>query len=212
MKYLIIFLCLWMANARAIPVFNENASDSGLMTIYPDNIDSNLFYIAPNVMTTCHDQDGQLMFFYSEYRPNWYSPLHAIVQLTICPQYLTSELEKSMNSIRAKLPQARFAGLPFLKSEIDFNPVLAPFVIRQSCSHVTSTIGAEQSCSFEFNGQGREVFLAQIERGLTMVMQFRYQVAGVLRDANKNWINSEIEHSLAVRIGGTEFRGHLDLL
>ena len=186
MKIIINLLAVLVAyQVKAIPVFNENASGSGMMTIYPDSADPSLFYIAPNVMTTCRDQSGQLLFSYSEYEPNWYSPLHAIVQMTICPEYSKVELEKSIAEIKGKIPQAHFAGLSYLSSEISFNPVLSPFVVRQNCSHIASTIGAEQSCSIEFNGKGREVFLAQVQRNLVMVMQFSYKVAGSLKDANQ---------------------------
>jgi hypothetical protein len=208
MKLIFVFLIIWgVDKANAVPIFNENASGSGLVTIYPDSADSNLFYIAPNVMKTCKDVTGKLQFSYSEYRPNWYDPVHAIIQLTVCPEYSNSEIDTAKIEIQKRIQQARFSGLPYMSSEVQFNPVLAPFVVSQSCTHAGATIGVEESCSIEFNGQGRKVFLAQVQRGLAMVMQFNYEVAGVLRNANMRFDDIRINHSVAIRIGGEEFRG-----
>lgn len=52
---------------KALPIMNENVASNGLVVIYPDHLDSNRYYIAPNVVEVAHDESG---------RPHLATPKH----------------------------------------------------------------------------------------------------------------------------------------
>ena len=195
--------------AHAVPVMNENASVSQNTTIFPDHADSNVFYIAPNVISLCLDEDKTPRFSYQDF--NTKSGPNGIVQMTLCARYHESELAAAKVDLLAKHPLARFVALPFISSRIVFDPVLAPLIVKEFCTHTAGMVGDEQSCSFRLNSQGRRIFLKLVRNRLALTMQYSYAVAGFVRSPTGTFTAQNSDISIAVRVGGEELKNHPEL-
>ena len=208
-SFALLAACVISSQAHAVPVMNENSSVSQNTTIFPDHADPNVFYIAPNVISLCLDQDNTPRFSYQDW--NTRAGTNGIVQMTLCARYHDAELAAAKADLLSKHPAARFIALPFTASRISFDTVLAPLILKDFCSHTAGMVGDEQSCSFRLGPQGRRVFLKQVRSRLALTMQYYYSVAGFIRLPSGAFAPFASDFGIAVRVGGEELKNHPEL-
>ena len=213
-KILLTLAALFVMNclssvSQAVPVLNENAAQSGLITIFPDHADPALFYVAPNVLSLCLDEKLVPRFSYQDLRTG--GSLNGIVQMTLCARYSQADFDNAKKGILARIPKARFSALPFASSQVKFNTVLTPFIVKEFCTHPAGMVGDEETCSFRLNSVGRKVFMRQIRDRVAMTMEYEYTVGGFLRKPEGGFESRNTTFGVAVRIGGEELKAHPEL-
>lgn len=185
--------------AKAAPILNENLAASGLITVYGDSQDPNLFYYAPNYMGVCRDESGSSLLAYRAY-VNSSGYRRGLVMTTMCLRY-GKEIEGVIAEIKTRIPTARFAGVAFTSSRMVLNDeVLSGFLASNSCDHPGGVIGQEQACSFVFNSSGRAMFTELMKKGLGLVLNFEYNVHGVRRNATGGFDDAVGTFYVAARI------------
>lgn len=207
--------------AMAVPIVNENKADSGVITIYGDNLDPNRFYVAPNIVLIAREKDVP-MFSYYEVRGEvpylfpWLRPFTrptGILQMLLVPTYTRDELEVAKAKILQTNPNAQFSGLPFISSELLMSGETALLIQENQCSHGAGLIGQQQSCSMVLTDRGRSIFRRSIDnRMLFTTFQFNYEFLGFARLPDGSFREQTISHSIAVRIDGDQLADHPELI
>lgn len=204
MKYVIswIFASIFAFQVFAVPVVNENVANRGMIMIYPDHVDPNRYYIAPNVVKISMNEFGVPNFSYDEYRKNFFR-LIGVIQMTLSPAYTQADLLSAEEEILKKNPKAEFSGLPFIDSSLDLTGDLPQIIDSHECDHKAGVIGQEQSCSMILTSRGRNLFLSAFQRRtIFTTLQFEYSFAGVVKLADGTFRDQLIQHGIAVRIDG----------
>jgi hypothetical protein len=196
----------------AAPILNVSEGVNDLITLYPDDHDKNLFYIAPSVFLVSREADGLPIFSYVEFRECVLCRTRALVQTTMTSALKNEEaLKKAMEVLRARNPQARFAPLPVQSATVSMADSLGKMIIQNDCNHPGGQIGSEQACTFVLNARGRNAFRSLLKEALTITLNYKYSVAGVRVGADGKFTNSEIEHVVAGRIGGPLLKNYPQL-
>jgi hypothetical protein len=208
----LLFILLSLTSATssyALPVVNKNAPGAENITVFPDHLDPNLYYLAPTVFVISKQESGIPNFSYMEFRAN--GVRHALVQTTMKPDFTYSQLEIAKNRIREINPKAQFAALPFENSSVNFLGSMKQLVARSDCQHTAGTVGDEQTCAFELFRKGIKVMLPMFTKGLTITTQFLYEVNGVRQNADGSYTNQKNAYQVAGRIGGPELANYPEL-
>ncbi|QDK39276.1 hypothetical protein [Bdellovibrio sp. NC01] len=201
---LALFLMIYSASAKALPVVNENVANGGIVTIYPDHKDPHRFYVAPNVVTVAKMNDGKAIFMYTENRKNLFQKI-AHIQMVLGAAYTTEDLKTAEAEILKRDPQAQFSGLPFIESSLEMSGELPDLIADNECVHDAGLIGQEQSCGLTLTPRGRSLFLKSIDRkALFLTLNFKYSILGVAKRADNSFADQTITHAVAVRIDGGE--------
>ena len=191
-----------LSNGWALPVLNENVANHTEVNIYPDHINPNQFYIAPNRLIVTVE-DGVPQFSYSEFF-SWTSGYSAIIQTTMTTRHLDVKLTEAIEDIKASNPDAKFSNLPFIESKVVFNTDLIPLIERSFCNNRGASVGSEVACSFTLNRKGVSVLRKQFKEKLTIVFSFDYRVSGVIKNPDETFSVKEINHGVAARLGSKE--------
>lgn len=199
MKVFMMILSLLVTfSAQAAPIINENMATSELITVYPDSVDPNLYYYAPNQMEVCRDADGKPVLAVTDIPVG--KVYNTVVMATMCLAY-KSGLKEALEEIRRVNPQARFAGVPFTSSRmILVDKVYELYIWKSACDHVAGVIGQEQSCKFILNSKGRKLFYDNLKQGLGLVLQFQYFISGVVRNGAGGFNDLTTDFSVAAKI------------
>ncbi len=192
--------------AQALPVLNLNAAGAQAVTIYPDHQDKNLYYTAPQVMLVAKDDAGAPLFSFLEYKEGFFYKTRAIVQLTLRPQFSQKMMNEAMEGVLKHNPNAKFTGIPFVKSNLIFSTSLKPLIEEQECTHQAGILGDEQVCNFRLNPQGRAVLLPMFLSPLGLTVQLGYEIMGAVQQADGSYKDQALTFQMGGRIGGTEFR------
>jgi hypothetical protein len=213
MKVFILIISLLICRmSLAIPVVNENAANSGVITIYPDNISSHRFYIAPNVVMITKGEDGVPIFSYVEYRHDFFS-VAGIVQMTLVPAYTREELEAAEAQILKKDPLAEFSGVPFIESKLELTGELQDLIEENQCNHQGGLIGQEEACSLLLTSKGRALFYKALKsKTIFTTLQFQYSIQAVVRKADGSFADQLLIHGIAVRIDGDQLANYPQLI
>ena len=195
-------------SAFALPVLTRNAPGAETITIYPDHLDANLYYIAPTVVTVSKNEHGVPNLSYMEYGSGWRKG--AILQFTLRSDFTHQAIGAAKENILRVNPGARFAGLPLSAAAIDFNDIGKGLIASSDCRHPAGTIGDEQSCVFELTPRGITVLRPALKRGLTITMQFIYSVVGVA-DTATGLVDKTGTFQVAGRVGGPELANYPEL-
>jgi hypothetical protein len=211
MKLLVIslFSLLVTQSAWALPVLNRNTAGAENLTIFPDHLDPNLYYLAPTVVVVSKQESGIPNFSYMEFRVN--GVRHALVQTTLKPDFSYQQIEAAKARIRQINPNAQFTALPFENSAVNFVGSMKPLVARSDCQHTAGTVGDEQTCAFELYRKGITVMLPMFTKGLTITTQFSYEINGVQQNADGSYVNKKNSYQVAGRIGGPELANYPEL-
>lgn len=215
MKKIVCLLMLFTGIVvSAMPVMNENVSTSRLVTIYPDHNDLEKFYMAPNVMTIAKDRSDRPQFSYTEYKVGkWYKRrTRAVVQMTMKAQYHEDDIAVAIEEIKQRKPNARFATLPFLRSQIIFGDALKDLVIENNCTHIGGQVGDELACTFLLNSTGRKVFRKTLQKNLSLAINFEYTVDACAKTPDNGCVVKEYTYAIAARLNGEELKNHVDIL
>ncbi len=205
MTKLILLITMMIAaqSTLAIPIVNENVANSGVMTIYPDNINPHRYYVAPNVVTIAKKDSGVPLFAYDEYIQH--STIVGIMQMTLVAAYTRGELETAKAEILKKDPSAEFSGLPFIESSLELTGQLPELIEMNQCNHIGGLIGQEESCVILLTRQGRHLFYSALAQNkIFTTLQFQYSVQAVLRHADGTFADQLIKHGIAVVINGDQ--------
>lgn len=208
----LLMLPILNSEAQAVPIVNENVANSGVMTIYPDNLDPNRYYIAPNVVMIAKDPQGRPYFSYSEFTRS--SGVKAgLMQMGLVPAYTREELDLAKSEILKRNPHAQFSGLPFIQSSLELTGELPELISNNKCNHAGGLIGQEQSCTLVLTRRGRYVFYDAIQRKtIFTTLQFNYEVFAVIRTADGTFKDQVIKHGIAVRLDGDQLSQFPELI
>jgi hypothetical protein len=198
-------------NVQATPVLNENSAVGSNVTIYPDDIDPNLFYFTPQYLGICSDEHGDPIFNYTHVPgPDLFSRERGLMLTTLCIKQHAAEMQGAFEKIIANHPRANFVGLPIARSSINFaDQVFEHMVIANSCNNVTGVMGQEESCSVLFSSQGKGVFEKMLRSGIAIVLQFKYTVEGVV-NLPGGYQPREYTFGTAARISKSDFGDQLE--
>jgi hypothetical protein len=200
----LLVLLLFTQTVSAIPVVNENVANSGIITIYPDHVDANRFYIAPNVVTLAQDAAGLPVIAYNEFTSSS-GTKKALLQMNLTAAYTRVELEAAKTGILAKNPAAQFSGLPFISSELKFDIPIEELISKHSCNHPAGLVGQEQSCTILLTRRGREFFRKAVAtKSVFVTLSFEYIVKAVVKNAANQFENIDMKHGIAARLGGDQ--------
>jgi hypothetical protein len=211
-KALFILMSLISFSAVAVPVMNENVANNGTITIYPDHVDKNRFYVAPNIMMIAKNDKGVPYFSYSEFSTGVFSKA-GLIQMTLIPQYTREELEVAKSAILASNKNAEFSGVPFVASQLIFSTSIKSLISDSDCSHVAGLIGQEQACQLILTKKGIKLFYKALKsKNLFTVLQFQYDVDGVINDGNGHFQPQKVTHGVAARIDGSQIADFPNLI
>ncbi len=202
---------LTVVGVQAAPVLNENEAINSASQIYPDSVNANLYYFTPQYMGLCNGEDGKVQFSYAEFRPaGFLKQKRGLMVATLCTKEHEAEMNAAIAAVRGKNPKAQFVGLPFTNSEVMFSDEVFQMLIEKSaCNHIAGVVGQEESCSAIFSPKGKEVFKKTLRSGLSIVLQFKYTVDGVIRTpAAVQPKTSTFE--IAAKISKSDFNGQLE--
>jgi hypothetical protein len=191
--------------AEALPIMNRNSPGAEMITVLPDHLDPNLYYLAPTVLVTARHETGIPQFSYHEYKVD--GDKHALVQTTMRPAFDEALIRETKARIQGLNPLARFTALPFIETKVVFGETAVALISKSSCDHQAGLIGDEQSCSFTLNDTGIRVLRPSFKRGTTLVMQMQYAVMGVIQIADGSYHDKKAVYEMAGRIGGPELAG-----
>jgi hypothetical protein len=206
---LYLFILLFSTNVFALPILNESVGTNSIYTIYPDHVDANLYYLSPNFMSVALDEDETPLFNYTEYKVRYKT--FANIQMILRVDNYEAELNKAKTEILRHNPKARFALIPFLKSQMEFDDNFKGMVFNHSCSHIAGEYSAEQSCMMNLTNFGMKVFKNTIHKRLTLLFKFYYEVSGVNRTAENSFIDSTRKFQIAGRVGGDKLINYPEL-
>ena len=198
----LVLLMTLTAPAYAAPVLNANAPGATTITAFPDNVDKNLYYVAPTVMTLAHDEHGVPLFSYMEEQHAF--TRKAVVQTTMVPSYNKTEYDAAIAQIKAANPNAKFTALPFVDSQVKFGDVLSAFVEKDNCNHTAGLVGDEESCSFRLTSKGRHVMRSSFADHVTLTFQLQYSIDGVIENPDHTYTAKRNTYEMAGRLGGEE--------
>lgn len=219
MKYAIALL-LMMNSAIAAPILNRNmAAEGTLVTIWPDHVDPDHFYYAPNAMKISKDAEGKVNFNLTTYRVGSCGYLHikkcyqkAFLSVLLSASYETQQLTEAQTGIRKIRPNARFSPVPFLSSQALFGETIRVFIDGHDCAPKAGQAADEVPCTMTLNANGLYTLRPYLAEGKILPMKFVYEIAGVVEGANGQFTNERLNYGLAVKIGGEELIGHDDLV
>ena len=213
MRLLIIFIITAINSMSwAVPVVNENVANSGVMTIYPDNMDPHRYYVAPNVVQISTNKEGQPNFVYAEYKQGLFDQI-GVMQMTLEPAYTNDELSVAQAEIRKKDPLAEFSGVPFIGSRLELTGALADLFKATACDHPAGLIGQEQACSLILSRKGRKIFYKALEsKVIFTTLQFQYSLQAVVRKADGKYADQVVQHGVAAVIHGGQLSRYPGLI
>lgn len=209
-KLLFLITFLLSSSAFALPIVNESVATNSIYTVYLDHNDSNLYYISPNFMSVAMDEDGIPLFNYTEYKVGGYfsRKRNANIQMILRVANYEEQLNIAKDTILKDNPNAKFALVPFVSSRIEFDDKFRGMFIDHSCTHPSGEYSAEQSCILNLSHFGHIVFKNNIQKRLTLVLKFFYEVQGVERKADNSFQDATREFQIAGRVGGDILAPH----
>jgi len=199
---MIVALCLPILNAKALPIFNLNAPNAGNRILYPDSQNPNQYYYAPNFLVSSYDPSGSPKFVYTEYKTSLLGGRSAIVQTTMHPAVDQIALDAAEKRVLEINPHAVFSALPYLYSGIKLSGELHQLIESQDCDHTAGSIFDDISCVFRLTRRGRTVLLNSLRSPSGVVVDFIYEISGVVEQADHSYINQNIELTATGHIGG----------
>ncbi|HXH31898.1 MAG TPA: hypothetical protein VNJ01_13900 [Bacteriovoracaceae bacterium] len=218
---LFILLLLTIAEAYAVPVLNRNmAADGTVVTIWPDHLDSNHFYFAPNLMRIANDGRGTPKFHLTQYAlgncgriGRRLGKCHEKAMLTslLIADFEKEQLREAQAGIKKIRPQARFSAIPFLASKVEFDTSLKEFIDDHNCSPKAGQAADEVPCSMTLNSQGIYVLVPFLNAGSVLPFKFIYKIAGVIEGPDGKFQNQVLDYGLTVNLGGELLVKHPDL-
>jgi hypothetical protein len=208
MKALVLFL-LAVGSAQAMPILNMNTPGAENLTVYPDHMNPNLYYLVPTVFVVSRNERGVPNFSYMEYDSGPYD--RAVLQTTLRPYFAQGELDGVKARILQMNPQAAFTALPFVDTKVRFDGVLKDLIVHSACHHRAGTVSDEQSCSFVLNRQGIKALRPMLRTGIAITTQFEYGISGVEQQPDGSYQAKRNTFQVAGRIGGPELAKHPEL-
>ena len=200
-------LSFYASQALALPIFDRNAPNAEIVTLYPDSVDQNLYYFGPNLIeTSLSATTGTPLFLYSEYKERLAKK--AIVQSVMKPGLRVDELEAAKKRVLSVNPNAHFSALPYLSSKIEISGQLAPLVESSDCNHIAGNILDDVGCIIKVSAKGRNPILKALRSDSGVIVHFVYGIAGVIEQADGTYINKEVAFAVAGHLGGSIVRGH----
>ena len=216
MKKFFLIGLLVSSSAFALPVFNKNVASSGnLVTIWPDHLDANQFYFAPNMMNLATKAEGKAKFnlthFKNECEGLKICKKKAMINAFFIADMNKEEIRLAKESILKRIPTARFSPAPFMESRVDFGLALEAFVEKHDCSPSAGQASDEVPCSITLNKTGIKTLIPYLSEGKVVPFKFYYKMSGVLQNAAGQYLDSSMDYSIAVSLGGELLINHDDL-
>lgn len=216
MKSILLFCFFLSTVASGAPVLNLNqAAEGTLITIWPDHLDPNHFYFAPNLISLSEDKTGKAKFNVITYKGSCNirrrCKRRAMVIAFFKAGYLSEQLALAQTGIRKRYPQARFSAIPFMSSRVVFGKSLRPMIYSHECSPQGGQAADEVPCTITLNGRGIKSLLPNLNEGKPVPFNFFYKIRGVAQEADGGYRNEDLEYSISVNLGGPILMGHDDL-
>lgn len=225
MKALILVLIpilTMLSEARAVPVLNKNmAADGTFVTIWPDHIDPDQFYFAPNFMKIASEGQNSVNFHFTQYRTGscdsrWnikrgYCHNKAMITSLMIAGYEAGQLAQAQAGIKTLRPNARFSAIPFLRSKVDFGTTLKEFIDHHDCSPRAGQAADEIPCSITLNKNGISKLMPFLNSGKILPFKFIYKISGVIEGANGQYKEESLDYGLTVKLGGEMLIKHPEL-
>jgi hypothetical protein len=198
-----LFVGLFFApGAQALPVADENAATSGVITIYPDHLDAHHYYLLPSVVVIARDPEGIPFFSYAEYRKNIFQSV-GVMTMTLLPLFPEPETSLAEAAILKKDPAAQFSTTPFIASMLQLTGELPELIADNQCDHAAGLVDQEQAWSLILTSKGRALFLKALRgKTLFLTLNFAYEIQAVVRMADGTYDNQVLHFSMAARIDG----------
>ncbi len=207
MKNFFLLTFLMTSTAFALPVFNRNVASSGnLVTIWPDHLDPNQFYFAPNMMMLALKSNGKpkfnVTYFKNECEGLKICKKKAMINAFFIADMNRLELIAAKESISKRIPGARFSPAPFMESRVEFGLALDAFVEKHDCAPSAGQTSDEVPCSITLNKTGIKTLIPYLNDGKIVPFKFFYKMSGVLQNAAGQYTDSSMDYSIAVNLGG----------
>jgi len=216
MKTFILALSLISCHVFALPVFNQNmAAEGTLVTIWPDHIDPNHFYFAPNLMKLSMTERGIVKFNLTKYFSNCRFRLcnvKALLNAFFIAGYKQDELKIAQDGILKRFPKAIFSPIPYISSRVEFGNTLDPFIDQEDCSPIAGQASDEVPCSLTLNGRGIKTLIPRLNEGKVFPFKFYYKISGVLNLANDQYKDYNLDYAIVVNLGSEMLINHEDLV
>jgi hypothetical protein len=221
MKALILLLTL-LAHAYAAPVLNKNmAAEGTFVTIWPDHVNPDQFYFAPNFMKIASDGQNNVKFHFTQYRSGscdtrWsvrrgYCHHKAMITSLMVAGYESQQLAQAQAGILRLRPKARFSAIPFISSKVEFGTTLKEFIDEHDCSPRAGQAADEIPCNITLNKRGISNLMPFLNSGRVLPFKFIYQIAGVIEGANGVYRDEILDYGLTVNLGGDMLIKHAEL-
>lgn len=206
----------------AAPVLNKNmAAEGTLVTIWPDHVNPDHFYFAPNFMKIASNEMNSPKFHFTQYRTGncssvWsikrgYCHHKALITSLLVVGYDLKQLTEAQAGIRKIRPKARFSAIPFIRSKVEFGTTLVDFIDSHDCSPKAGQAADEIPCNITLNRRGIKNLMPFLNSGRVVPIKFTYQISGVIEGASGQYQNETLDYGLTANIGGENLINHPEL-
>lgn len=222
MKILIFLMVLYSSNIFSAPILNKNmAADGTFVTIWPDHVNPDHFYFAPNFMKIPIDQRNQPKFHFTQYRSGncdsrWsirrgYCHHKALITSLLVAGYDAQQLAQAQSGILKIRPKARFSAIPFISSHVEFGTNLNEFIDQHECAPQAGQAADEIPCMITLNRKGVTNLMPFLNLGRVLPFKFIYKISGVIEGADGKYKDEILNYGLTVNLGGEMLNKHPEL-
>ena len=222
MKALLLIGIFISAQVWSAPVLNMNmAAEGTFVTIWPDHVNPDHFYFAPNFMKIASDEGNNPKFHFTQYRSGSCSSrwdirrgrcLHkALITSLMVAGYEEEQLLAAQAGIRKLRPNARFSAIPFLSSKVEFGGNFEEFIDQHECSPQAGQAADEIPCTITLNKRGVSNLMPFLNTGRIIPFKFIYRIAGVIEGADGKFTDESLNYGLTVNLGGEMLTKHPEL-
>jgi hypothetical protein len=222
MKALLVLVILLSSKVWSAPILNKNmAAEGTFVTIWPDHLNPDQFYFAPNFMKLASDSSSHPKFHFTQYRTGscdsrWdvrrgYCHHKALITSFLVAGYEAQQLAQAQAGIRRLRPNARFSAIPFLSSKVEFGNNFEEFIDRHECSPQAGQAADEIPCTLTLNRRGIIHLMPFLNAGRVLPLKFIYRIAGVIEGADGKFMDQSLNYGLTVNLGGEMLIKHPEL-
>ena len=135
----------------------------------------------------------------------------AVIQTILHPSVNQEDLAAAEQRVLALNPRATFTSLPFLSSTIEISGDLSPLIESSDCHHEAGNMLDDTTCILTLSPRGRVALINPLRSSSGVVVNFAYNVYGVVEQADGSYLDQSLNFAVAGRIGGPETKPYPEL-
>jgi hypothetical protein len=121
------------------------------------------------------------------------------------------DLTAAEQRVTALNPKATFTSLPYTASKIEISGDLSPLIESSDCNHEAGNMLDDITCILTLSPRGRMALINPLRTAGGVVVNFSYDISGVIEQADGTYTNQNLSFEVAGRIGGLDTKAYPQL-